>query len=79
MSSINKGAFIAQWLMAKLPDPAGPSLIPGIPKCFSEKKLLMLMRFISGASAKSSAQQRLNNIVQTYLVLASGKLVLQKN
>ena len=36
------------------------------------------MMFISGASAKRSAQQRLNNIDQTHLVLASGKLVLQK-
>ena len=38
----------------------------------------MLKRFISGASAKSSGQQRLNYIDQTHLVLASGKLVLQK-
>ena len=36
------------------------------------------MRFIVGAAAKSSGQQRLNSVHQTHLVPARGKLVLQK-
>ena len=38
----------------------------------------MLPRFIDSAAAWSRGQQRLNNVDPTHLLLASGKLVLQK-
>ena len=59
-------------------DPAAPGLNPGVPKKFSEEKLSMLLRLIDSAAAQSSVQQRLDNVNQTHLVQASGKLVLQK-
>ena len=62
---------------------AFPKFFPGH---FSEKekiglmkKLSMLPRLISSTAAQSSGQQRPNYIDRTHLVLASGKLVLQKS
>ena len=52
--------------------PAPPGSILGGPRIF----LLMLLRFING-TAKNS-RQRLDNVNQTHLVLAIGKLVQQK-
>ena len=51
---------------------AAPCSILGIPKI-----LLMLLRFIDSAALNSG--ERLENVNQTHLVLARGKLVLQKS
>ena len=51
--------------------PAASGLILGVPKI-----PLMQLRFIDG-TAKNSGQ-RLDNVYQSHLVLASGKLVRQK-
>ena len=70
--------------------PAAPGLIPGVPEVCSQKffregkivlmkKLSMLPRLINSTAASRSGQERLNYIDWTHLVLASGKLVLQKN
>ena len=53
--------------------PAVLGLILGAAKNF----ILMLLRFIDGTAWNS--RQRLNNVNRTHLVLASGKLVLQKH
>ena len=71
-----EGGSIAQWLEFVLPDSAALDLIPAIPKKILEKKLPMLPRIIDGAAAYSSGQQRLNNVNQSNLVQASGKLVI---
>ena len=52
-------------------------------RIFSEKnclieKIVDVARLIDSAGAQSSGQQRLNYVDGTHLVLASGKLVLQK-
>ena len=52
--------------------PATLGLMLSVPKNFS----LMLLRFIDGTAQNS--WQRLDYVNQTHLVLASGKLVLQK-
>ena len=55
---------------------AAPGSIPGIPKKIQRKKLSMLLRLINAWLEESG--QRLENLDRTYLVLASGKLVLQQ-
>ena len=55
--------------------PAAPGSNPSIPKRFSDE-ILKLLRLIDGTAKNSD--QRLDNVYQIHLVLASGKLVLQK-
>ena len=53
------------------------SAAPGFDsRCSQEYFLLMLLRFIDGIAQNSG--QRLDNVNRAHLVLASGKLVLQK-
>ena len=47
--------------------PAATGSIPGVPNNFSE--FLMLQRFIDGAAAQSSGQQRHKNVDQSHLVI----------
>ena len=61
-----------------LPHPAAPGSIPGIPQKISEEKIVddpevNLMGWFEESG------QCLENADQTYLVLARGKLVLQKS
>ena len=55
--------------------PAAPGSNPSTPKNFSEQ-ILKLLRVINSTALNSG--QRLDNVDPTHLVLASGKLVLQK-
>ena len=55
--------------------PAALGSNPSIPKNILVE-ILNLLRFINGAAWNSGP--KLDNVDQTYLVLASGKLVLQK-
>ena len=62
-------------------NPAAPGSIPGDPEFFSEK-FFWEKEIVDVAKVNRqqccSGQQRLNYVDRTHLVLASGKLVLQK-
>ena len=65
----NKRGNIPQWLEYLLPDQAAPGSNPCVPKKNSRNELLMLLMSNNG--------KWLENVDQTHLELASGKLVLQ--
>ena len=60
-----------------LPDPAAPGLIPSIPQNFTEENIVNVAEVNQQRCIEESGQ-RLENVDQTHLVLASGMLVLQK-
>ena len=66
-----------QWLAYLLPDPASSGLIPSIPpKCLDEK--IVNFAEVNQWHCLEESGQWLKNVNQTHLVLACGKLVLQK-
>ena len=67
--------WVAQWIAYLLPTLQPRIQIPAFPIFFSDE-FLMLLSLTDGTVLKSG--QRLDNVDQTHLVLASGKLVLQK-
>ena len=58
-------------------DPAALSLIPSIPKKNSEEKIVDIAEVNQWPCLEESGQW-LENVDQTHLVVASGKLVLKK-
>ena len=73
----SRAGCIAQWL-AYLPlDPAALSLIPRVPKKNSVEKIVHAADLKQQHCLEKSGQC-LENVDQTHLVLASGKLVQQK-
>ena len=70
----DSGVGIAQWLAFALPDPAVPGSILGIPQKISEK----IINVAKVNQQHYCFEQWLNNVDQTHLALASGKLVIQK-
>ena len=71
------GGRIAQWLIALASRPAAPGFILGVPEFFSSKNF-MLPRFIDTTLLREWTELSLI-VDQSYLVMVSGKLVLQKN
>ena len=67
---------IAQWLAYLLADPSAPDLIPSVPKNISDEQIVDVAEINQRLNVRES-QQWLENVDQTHLVLASGKLVLQ--
>ena len=65
------GGSIAKWLAYLLPDPATPGLIPSIPKKFQIK--IVDVTVVNKQRWLEESGQRLQNVDQTHLVLASGK------
>ena len=70
-----KGGIIAQWLANLLPDPDAPGSIPSFLD-FLEVKLSMSLKVIQQRCFEESGQ-KLDNVVRTHLVVASGKIVLK--
>ena len=71
------GGSIAQWLSYLLLEPAAPGSIPSIPEIFSEEKIVN----VAEVNLRGSLEENglwIENVDRTNLVLASGKLVLQK-
>ena len=71
------GGSIAQWLSYLLLEPAAPGSIPSIPENFSEEKIVNVAEVNLRGSLEENGPW-IENVDQTNLVLASGKLVLQK-
>ena len=74
------GSSIAQWLVwlaYLLLDSAAPGLIPGIPQKISVEKIVEIAK-VHQQRCIGEREQWLKNVNQAHLVLASGKLVLQK-
>ena len=65
----------AQGLAYLLQDPAAKGLIPSIPEVFSNKRIVNVAEVNQWRCLEESGQW-LENVAQTYLVLASGKLFL---
>ena len=74
VGNVGHGGSIAQWLAHLLPDPAALGLVPSIPEIFSEEKIVNVRQM----NCSDESGQCLENVYSTHLVLASGKLVLQK-
>ena len=68
---------IAQWLAYLLLHPDAPGLIPSIPEIISEEKFVDVAE-VNQLRCLEESGQWLDNVDQIHLVLASGKLVLQK-
>ena len=60
-----------------LPDPAAPGLIFSVPQNFTEENIVNVAEVNQQRCIEESGQW-LENVGQTYLVLASGMLELQK-
>ena len=58
-------------------DPAAPGMIPSIPELFSKKKIVDVAK-VNQWGCLEECWHRLENVDRDHLVLASGKLVLQK-
>ena len=69
---------IAQGLAYFLPDPVAPGLIPSIHKKYSEEKIVDVSKGNQRRCSEVSVQW-LEDVVWTFLVLASGKLELEKD
>ena len=69
-----EGGSIAQWLAYLLPDPAAPGLIPSVPR----KKIVDIAE-VNQPGCLVERGQWPENVNRTHLVLASSKLVLQKD
>ena len=69
---------IVQWLAYLLSDPAATGLIPNIPEIFSVEKIVDVAEVNQWCCLEES-EQWLENVDRAHLVLASGKLVLQKD
>ena len=63
---------MSQWIAYLLPDPAAPGSIPSVPR----KKIVDIAEGNQPGCLEERGQW-LENVNQTHLVLASGKLVLQ--
>ena len=61
-----------------LPDPTAPGSIPSVPKSLLKKDVVNATEVNQWRCSEESGQW-LENVNRTYLVLASGKLVLPKN
>ena len=71
------GGSIVRWLAYLLLEPAAPGSIPSIPEIFSEEKIVN----VAEVNLRGSLEENglwIENVDRTNLVLASGKLVLQK-
>ena len=71
------GGSVVQWLAYLLLEPAAPGSIPSIPEIFSEEKIVNVAEVNLRGSLEENGPW-IENVDQTNLVLASGKLVLQK-
>ena len=69
---------IAQWLAFLLLDPGAPGSIPSISGIFSAEKNVDVAEVNQQCCLEESVQW-LENLDQTHIVPASGKLVLQKS
>ena len=74
---VNREGSNAQWLAYLLHDPAALGSIPTVtPKIISEEKIVNVTEVNQWRCLEESGQW-LESVAQTYLLLASGKLILQ--
>ena len=72
------GSSIAQWFSSLLPDPAAPGSIPSAPEIFSDEKIVTIA-VVNQHNCFEESGLWLENVHQTFLVLASVEKVLQKS
>ena len=75
--SLGFGPFWVRWLAFLLPDPADPGSITSTPEKLPEEKIIHVAEVNLRRCLEKSGQW-LENVYQTHLLLASGKMVQQK-